>query len=145
MGEIDPWTGEEVETLDEATRKRLELLDQIVPPPHGRQAVTNMRELHPRLAKMHAQLVMDLVWSSPILDRKTRTFVHITAFTVQGRYRELKLQTLAALHNGASREEICEVVLQTAVSAGFTTAWDGLIAVREAFEEYDRLSSSPKR
>ncbi len=142
MSETNPWTGEEVEVLDEATRKRLELLDQIVPPPFGRQTVENMRELHPQLAKMHAQFVMDLVWSRPILDRKTRTFVHITAFTVQGRYPELKLQTKAALHNGASRDEICEVVLQTAISAGFTSAWDGLRAVKEAFEEYDRLTEA---
>lgn len=142
MGEINPWTGEEVEVLDEATRKRLELLDQIVPPPYGRQSVENMRELHPQLAIMHAQFVMDLVWSRPILDRKTRTFVHIVAFTVQGRFPELKLQTKAALHNGASRDEICEVVLQTAVSAGFPAAWDGLKAVKEAFEEYDKLAGA---
>lgn len=142
MGEINPWTGEEVEVLDEATRKRLELLDQIVPPPYGRQSVENMRELHPQLAKMHAQFVMDLVWSRPILDRKTRAFVHITAFTVQGRFPEIKLQTMAALHNGASRDEVYEVVLQTAISAGFTTAWDALKAVKEAFDEYDGLSGT---
>jgi alkylhydroperoxidase/carboxymuconolactone decarboxylase family protein YurZ len=42
-----------------------------------------------------------------------------------------------ALHNGASKEEICEAMFQVAAYAGFAAAWDALDQLREVLESPD--------
>ena len=62
------------------------------------------------------------VWSRPGLDRRSRSCVTLGMLVALGRFDELELHLQAALRNGLTREEIEEVLLQTAVYAGFPAA-----------------------
>jgi 4-carboxymuconolactone decarboxylase len=62
------------------------------------------------------------VWTRPGLDRRTRSAVTLTALVARNHLAELELHLRAALRNGLTREEIVEVLLQSAVYCGVPAA-----------------------
>jgi 4-carboxymuconolactone decarboxylase len=62
------------------------------------------------------------VWDRPGLDRRTRSAITITALVAGGHEDELALHLRAALRNGLTREEIAEVLLQSAIYCGVPAA-----------------------
>ncbi|MGN9785378.1 bifunctional 3-oxoadipate enol-lactonase/4-carboxymuconolactone decarboxylase PcaDC [Nonomuraea sp. ZG12] len=64
----------------------------------------------------------DEIWNRPGLDRRTRSCVTLTALVAHGHLSELAMHVRAALRNGLTREEIGEVLLQSAVYCGVPAA-----------------------
>jgi 3-oxoadipate enol-lactonase/4-carboxymuconolactone decarboxylase len=62
------------------------------------------------------------IWTRPGLDRRTRSAVTLTALVAGGHWDELAMHLRAALRNGLSREEIQEVLLQTAIYCSVPSA-----------------------
>jgi 4-carboxymuconolactone decarboxylase len=62
------------------------------------------------------------VWSRPGLDRKTRSCVTVALLVALGKEQELAAHLRGALNNGVSRDEIKEVLLQTAIYCGIPAA-----------------------
>ena len=62
------------------------------------------------------------VWQRPGLELKTRSLVTIAMLAALGRQHELKGHVRGALRNGASVEEIQEVLLHAAVYCGVPCA-----------------------
>ncbi len=62
------------------------------------------------------------VWTRPGLDRRTRSAITLTALVARNHLAELELHLRAALRNGLTREEIVEVLLQSAVYCGVPAA-----------------------
>ena len=62
------------------------------------------------------------IWTRPGLTRKTRSLITIAMMVALNRGEELKMHIRAALQNGVTREELREVLLQTAVYCGVPAA-----------------------
>ena len=62
------------------------------------------------------------VWQRRGLDRKTRSLVTVAMLAALGKQHELKGHVRGALNNGASVEEIQEVLLHAAIYCGIPTA-----------------------
>ncbi len=62
------------------------------------------------------------VWQRPGLDLKTRSLITVAMLTALGKQNELKGHVRGALNNGASVEEIQEVLLHAAIYCGVPTA-----------------------
>lgn len=62
------------------------------------------------------------VWTRSDLPRRERSLITLAVLTALGAEHELAMHVLGALHNGASPEEIREVLLHTAVYAGLPRA-----------------------
>ena len=77
------------------------------------------------------------VWSRPGLDRRTRSFITLTALIALNRERELAMHVRAALRNGVTREEIAEVILHSAVYCGVPAA-NGAFAIAQRVIDEDR-------
>jgi 4-carboxymuconolactone decarboxylase len=75
------------------------------------------------------------VWTRPGLPRKTRSLVNLGVLTALNRPHELKLHVRGALRNGCTRDEIMEVLLQTAIYCGVPAAMDSFRAAREALDD----------
>jgi 4-carboxymuconolactone decarboxylase len=75
------------------------------------------------------------VWSRPTLDRRTRSFINLAMITALNRPAELKLHVRGALNNGLTKDEIREVLLQTAIYCGVPAALDSFRVAREVFKE----------
>ncbi len=75
------------------------------------------------------------VWQREGLDRKTRSLITVAMLTALGRQHELRGHVRGALNNGATAEEVQEVLLHAAVYCGVPAAAD---AFRTAAEVVDR-------
>lgn len=62
------------------------------------------------------------IWSRPGLDRRTRSCVTIAMLVTLKQEHELAMHLRAALRVGVTREEIREILLQTAIYAGVPAA-----------------------
>jgi 4-carboxymuconolactone decarboxylase len=62
------------------------------------------------------------IWTRPGLPRKTRSLITIAMMVALNRGDELKMHIRGALQNGVTREELREVLLQTAVYCGVPAA-----------------------
>jgi 4-carboxymuconolactone decarboxylase len=78
------------------------------------------------------------VWSRPGLPRKTRSFLSIAFLAALGKHDELRTHIVGALNNGATRDELTEVLLQSAVYCGMPV---GLECFRIAKEVLDAHGS----
>src|SRR5256885_2260367 len=67
------------------------------------------------------------IWNRPGLSRKMRSVLNLGMLTALGKEHELKLHLRGALNNGLTKEEIKEVLLQTAIYCGVPAA---VVAVR---------------
>ena len=77
------------------------------------------------------------VWSRPGLDRKTRSLLNLAMLTALNRPHEVKLHLRGALNNGCSKNDIMEVLLQTAIYCGVPAAMDSLRVAKEFFQEVE--------
>jgi 4-carboxymuconolactone decarboxylase len=74
------------------------------------------------------------IWDRPGLDRRTRSAITLTALVARGQFDELALHLRAALRNGLTRDEIREILLQSAI-------YCGVPAANSAFGVADRVLS----
>ena len=74
------------------------------------------------------------VWQRPGLDMKTRSLITVAFLTALGKQHELKGHVRGALHNGATAEDIQEVLLHASIYCGLPAAVE---AFRTAAEVVD--------
>ncbi len=74
------------------------------------------------------------VWQRDALDRKTRSLVTVAMLTALGKQHELKGHVRGALNNGATVQEIQEVLLHAAIYCGVPTAVEAFRSAAEVVE-----------
>ncbi len=74
------------------------------------------------------------VWNRPGLDRRTRSLINLAMLTALNRPHELRIHVKGALRNGVTKDEIREVLLQTAIYCGVPAAMDSFRTAREVFQ-----------
>lgn len=77
------------------------------------------------------------IWTRPGLDRRSRSMVTLTALVAGRHFDELELHVRAALRNGLTREEIVEVLLQTAVYCGVPAANSAFAVAKRVLADAD--------
>jgi 4-carboxymuconolactone decarboxylase len=77
------------------------------------------------------------IWTRPGLSRHTRSLIVIATTVALNRTEEFRLHVRAALNNGVTREEIKEVLLQTAIYCGVPAANSAFHAAQAVFTEID--------
>lgn len=83
------------------------------------------------------------VWTRPGLDRRMRSAVTISCLVAAHHWDELALHLRAGLRNGLSREELAEILLQTAVYAGVPAANSAFAVAKRIFEEAHGAEDQP--
>lgn len=78
------------------------------------------------------------IWTRPGLERKTRSLITIAMMVALNRGEELRLHLKAATNTGATREEIQEVLLQTAIYCGVPAAHNAFHIAEEVFAAQDK-------
>ena len=74
-------------------------------------------------------------WGRGGLDFKTRSLLNLGMLTALNRPHELEIHLRGAIRNGVTKEEIKEVLLQTAVYCGAPAALDSFRLARKVFTE----------
>jgi len=75
------------------------------------------------------------IWNRPGLPRKTRSVLNLGMLVALGKEHELKLHINGALNNGLTKDEIKEVLLQTAIYCGVPAAVVAFRCAREVFRD----------
>jgi 3-oxoadipate enol-lactonase/4-carboxymuconolactone decarboxylase len=77
------------------------------------------------------------IWSRPGLDRRARSCITLMALIALNREAELAMHVQAALRNGVTRDEIKEVLLQSAIYCGVPAANGAFAIAQQVFDEAD--------
>jgi 4-carboxymuconolactone decarboxylase len=73
-------------------------------------------------------------WQRGVLDLKTRSLITVAMLAALGKSHELKGHVRGALNNGASQEELQEVLLHSAIYCGVPTAVEAFRAAAEVVD-----------
>src|SRR5580704_9521066 len=77
------------------------------------------------------------IWARPGLPRHSRSLITLAMMVALNRTEEFRMPVRAALHNNVTRDEIKEVLLQTAIYCGLPAANTAFHAAEEVFNEID--------
>jgi 4-carboxymuconolactone decarboxylase len=80
------------------------------------------------------------IWSRPGLPRQTRSLITLAMMIALNRSDEFRMHVRAALNNKVPREEIQEVLLQSAIYCGVPAANTAFHLAQEVFAEIDAAS-----
>jgi 4-carboxymuconolactone decarboxylase len=103
---------------EDGMRNRREVLGD----EHVDRAVARTTDFTADFQDMITRYAWDEIWGRPGLDRRTRSAITLTALIALGHHEELAMHVRAALRNGLTREEIKEVLLQSAIYCGVPAA-----------------------
>ena len=81
-------------------------------------------------------------WCREGLDLKTRSLLTISMLTALGRAQELKGHVRGAVNNGATMQEIQEVLLHAAIYCGMPLAIDAFRSAHEVLKELGVVTES---
>ena len=104
--------------MSEGMRVRREVLGD----PHVDRAEARKTDFTADFQDFITRYAWGEIWTRPLLDRRTRSCVTLTALVAGGHLEELAMHVRAAVRNGLSADEIKEVLLQTAVYCGVPAA-----------------------
>ena len=104
---------------------------------HVDRAVAAADSFNAPLQDLVTEYCWGAVWGREELPRKTRSMLNLAMLTALNREHEFKLHVRGALRNGVSRDEIREVLLQTAIYCGVPAAISAFRQAREVFDAMD--------
>jgi len=96
-----------------------------------------LERLDPELHRFIIDFVYGEVYAGDVLDAKTRALCTVAMLASLDQQLQLGVYVQAARRQGASEEEIREVLRQVAVYAGFPSAWNALATMKSALEGFD--------
>ncbi|UFJ40892.1 4-carboxymuconolactone decarboxylase [Brevibacillus humidisoli] len=101
------------------------------------QSIQNATDFNRPMQELVTEYCWGEVWSRPGLSRKSRSMINLAMLTALNRPHELKLHVRGAIQNGLTKEEIREVLLQTAIYCGVPAAIDSFRLAQEVFHDLD--------
>jgi 4-carboxymuconolactone decarboxylase len=105
---------------------------------HVEQADAQITDFTRDFQTLITEYAWGAIWTRPGLDRRSRSMIALTALIARGRDEELAAHLRAALRNGLSRDEIKEVLLQTAIYCSVPDANSAFRIAVLVFDEIDR-------
>jgi 4-carboxymuconolactone decarboxylase len=104
---------------------------------HVDRAQGKLNEFNTEFQDLITRYAWGEIWTRPGLPRHTRSLLTIAMMVALNREEELKLHLRAAANNGVSRDEIKEVLLQTAIYCGVPAANSAFHRAQDVFAALD--------
>src|SRR6266446_3460328 len=133
--------------MDERDRhsKGMEIRRAVLGDAHVDRALARTTAFNEEFQDLITRYAWGEIWTRPGLPRHTRSLLTLAMMVALNRADEFKLHVRAAFNNGATREQIMEVLLQTAIYCGVPAANTAFHLAEEVFEQMDANSSAEKR
>jgi 4-carboxymuconolactone decarboxylase len=113
-----------------------EVMARFVGPENVDRGREYLESLDPDLHRYILDFVYGEVYAGDTLDPKTRALCTVAMLASLDQQLQLGVYVRAARRQGASEEEVREVLRQVAVYAGFPSAWNALATMKKALEGY---------
>jgi len=104
---------------------------------HVDRALKNKNDFNQDFQDLITRYAWGEVWTRPGLPRHTRSLLTLAMMVALNRSDELRMHLRAAFNNGVDRDEIKEVLLQTAIYCGVPAANSAFHVAEEVFAEMD--------
>lgn len=104
---------------------------------HVDRSLANRTEVTEEFQNFISRYAWGEIWTRDGLPRHTRSLLTIAMMVALNRSEELALHLRAARNNGVTREEIKEVLLQTAIYCGVPAANSAFHLADRIFREQD--------
>ncbi|MDR5750930.1 MULTISPECIES: 4-carboxymuconolactone decarboxylase [unclassified Caballeronia] len=105
---------------------------------HVDRSLANRTDLTTEFQNLITRYAWGEIWTRPGLPRHTRSLVTIAMMVALNRSEELALHLRAAKNNGVSRDEIKEILMQTAIYCGVPAANSAFHLAQKIFDEDDK-------
>ncbi len=123
--------------MDQQYKDGLQIRKQVMGEEFVEKAFANATDFTQPLQDFISRNAWGTVWCRDGLDLKTRSLITVSMLTALGRAHELKGHIRGAINNGASMEEIREVLLHATVYCGVPLAVDAFRVAQEVLNETD--------
>lgn len=104
---------------------------------HVDRAVANSTEFTLEFQDLITRYAWGGIWTRPGLDRRSRSMITLTALIARGHHEELAMHLRAAVTNGLTRDEIKEVLLQSAIYCGVPDANTAFRIAQRVLDDLD--------
>jgi 4-carboxymuconolactone decarboxylase len=105
---------------------------------HVDRSLANIGPFNSEFQDLITRYAWGEIWTRPGLPRHTRSLLTLSMMVALNRTEEFKMHVRAAFNNGVTRDEIKEVLLQTAIYCGLPAANAAFHAAQEVFAELDK-------
>ncbi len=123
-----------MENKDPAYQTGMDVRREMFGPAGAEQRVAAATDFNRPFEELVTRYCFGDVWARPGLDRKTRSLITLAALTALTKPNQLKVHVRGALANGASVEEIREVLMHTSIYAGIPAGVEAFGAAAEALK-----------
>jgi 4-carboxymuconolactone decarboxylase len=128
----------EEEMTSELFEKGLQVRRRVLGAEYVDASITQADDFNRPLQELVTEYCWGAVWTRPGISPKMRSLINLAMLTALNRPHELKLHLKGAFNNGCTKEEIMEVLLQTAIYCGVPAAVSSFRLAREAFDEMEK-------
>jgi 4-carboxymuconolactone decarboxylase len=104
---------------------------------HVDSAQKSLNEFNEEFQDLITRYAWGEIWTRPGLTRQTRSMLTVAMMVALNRPDELRMHLRAALNNGVTRDQIKEVLLQTAIYCGVPAANSAFHLAQEVFATQD--------
>ncbi|WP_249204347.1 MULTISPECIES: 4-carboxymuconolactone decarboxylase [unclassified Brevibacterium] len=122
---------------DEVREAGMTVRRQVLSDAHVDRANAKVDEFTTDFQDLITRYAWGEIWTRPGLDRRMRSAITLTAMVAGGHEAELAMHVKAALRNGLSRDEIKEVLLQSAIYCSVPSANTAFSVAAQALAEVD--------
>jgi 4-carboxymuconolactone decarboxylase len=123
--------------MNEAGRRKkgMKVRKQVLGQAHVERAEARKNAFNAPFQDLITRYAWGEIWTRPGLPKKTRSLITIAMMVALNRTDELRLHLRASANAGVSRQEIQEVLLQTAIYCGVPAANHAFQIAEEVFAE----------
>jgi 4-carboxymuconolactone decarboxylase len=119
----------------ERYEKGMEVRRAVLGDEHVNRSLQNTSDFNRDFQELITRYAWGEIWTRPGLPRHTRSLIVIATLLALNRPDELRMHIRAAFNNGVTRDDIKEVLLQSAVYCGVPAANSAFHAAEEVFAE----------
>ncbi len=119
----------------DAFEKGLKTRREVLGSDYVDNSIKNAGEFNMPMQELVTQYAWNEIWNRPGLDRRSRSMINLAMLTALNRPHELKLHLKGAINNGLTKDEIREILMQTAIYCGVPAAIDSFRCAKEVFAE----------
>ena len=102
------------------------------------RSLQRRNDFNAEFQEMITSYAWDGIWNRPGLDRRARSMITLSMLIALNREAEFRLHIRAAHTNGVTRDELKELLLQSAIYCGVPAANSAFHAAQQVFDEMDR-------
>ncbi len=119
----------------DAFEKGLQTRREVLGSEYVDNSIKNAGEFNMPMQELVTEYAWNAIWNRPGLDRRSRSMINLAMLTALNRPHELKLHLKGAINNGLTKDEIREILMQTAIYCGVPAAIDSFRCAKEVFAE----------